>query len=126
MAEDSYVGHLPTEDELWQDVPPAQRKLDAGYWIYRRAVMSGAWMKFVPMEDLLIDAREDMAVATGKAFSILTGERYFSLGAPGTRGRLNAFGWTWERDGKANVRMVKDTVIVPPVGAVANPGHTEE
>jgi hypothetical protein len=99
--------HLPTADDLWQDVPMAQRRKDPGYWIVTEALRMEAWFKFVDTLELLESAHGEMFAQTGKSFAVLTGERYFSNGNPGTAGRLRAFGWGWERDGKAQVKLVR-------------------
>jgi hypothetical protein len=97
---------LPTADDLWQDLPLAERVKDPGYWIVTEALKREAWFKFVDTLALLQAAHDEMLGYTGKAFAVLTGERYFSNGNPGTAGRLSSFGWKWIRDGKAHVKLV--------------------
>ena len=110
--------HLPDADELWQDVPLSQRRKDPGYWVYRQAVLDGAPWHWTDTLALLNAAHDEMLKVTGKAFAVLTGERYFSLGNPGCRGRVNSAGFDFERDGKANVRLVPLACAQFP-----NPGH---
>jgi len=98
---------LPTADDLWQDVPLVQRVKDPGYWIFLEALKMEAWFRYVDTLELLQRAHDEMLDHTGKAFAVLTGERYFSGGNPGTAGRLSNFGWQWERNGKAQVKLVR-------------------
>ena len=98
--------HLPDADELWQDLSEHDRQRDPGYWVYTVALEMDCPWHYVKALELLNRAHDKMLTTVGKAFSVLSGERYFSLGCPGTAGRLNGARLDWQRDGKGNVRIV--------------------
>ena len=109
--------HLPPADELWQDMSVDDRQRDPGYWVYTVALEMDAPWHYVSALELLNRAHDRMFAAVGKAFSVLTGERYFSLGNPGCRGRLNSARLNWERT-NSDVRIV----CLPPLAVPTNSG----